>query len=135
MAERSAVAAAVTKMVCAAPATEREIARAMGYPNPGALRAIIAGMAKLPFDRIEPLCRACGADPAPLTRRALEEYAPALARLVADHAGPLLDRDERAVLGVWRRAVPDGGFEIDAEARARLEKLFARLATAMREAA
>ena len=125
MAHDATVAATVVRMVAAAPVTEREIAAAIGYANPGALRAVMSGMAILPFAKIGPLSRACGADPGPLLRIALREYAPELAELVAEHADGPLTVDERALLDRLRDAGNGRALVIDDALLTRFEAFLA----------
>ncbi len=56
--------------------TQREIAQECGFETPNIVTMIKQGATKLPLNRIGPLAKAIGADPAHLLRLAMTEYMP-----------------------------------------------------------
>lgn len=56
--------------------TQREIAEECGFEKPNIITMLKNGSTKVPINRIGPLAKAIGADPAHLLRLAMHEYFP-----------------------------------------------------------
>jgi hypothetical protein len=58
--------------------TNQSVARSLGYPKGNVIAMFRSGDMKLPVNKVEPLARVLGLDPADLLRRVLREYTPDL---------------------------------------------------------
>ena len=105
---RPAVAELVAFHLERSEKTQREIAEEVGFENPNVLSMIKTGDTKLPINRVGPLARALGINPAYLLRVVLLEYSPdtwaPIEQLLTE---PTLTANERALLKSFRRVTND----------------------------
>lgn len=72
----SAVADFIADRLADCDKTQGEIAAECGFDKPNIITMFKNGSTKIPLNRIEPLAKAIGADPAHLLRLVMQEYLP-----------------------------------------------------------
>lgn len=102
--ESITVAELLTEKIQGSGKTEEEIAAAIGYDNPSAIKAFQQGTIKVPIKVVAPLAGVLGIDPAHLLRVVMCQYMPgtwnALAGILG---GDGLTEAEREMLSCYRR--------------------------------
>ena len=79
--------------------TQKEIAKAVGFPKPNILTMLKNGSTPLPINRVGPLAKAVGLDPAFLLRRVMQEYYPDTWSTIEENLGnPILTARERYLI-------------------------------------
>lgn len=102
---KSEVANYVSRMIEKSDKTQREIAIEAGYKKSvNALALIKNGHMKVAVDRVAPLCKACGEDPADLMKLVLQEYIPSVLEVMGSIKGEVITDDEKAIIGLYRSA-------------------------------
>jgi transcriptional regulator with XRE-family HTH domain len=97
------VAEILTLAIDACPKTQKEIAEEVGFPNPNVITMIKQGKTPLPINRIGPLAKAVGLDPAFLLRLTFQEYYPDTWATLEEHLGDsLMTHRERELIKRWR---------------------------------
>ncbi len=73
---RTTVADFIADRLAESDKTQREIAQECGFEKPNIITMFKNGSTKVPLNRIGPLAKAIGADPAHLLRLVMQEYLP-----------------------------------------------------------
>lgn len=82
-----------------------EVYEAVASNRPTVLESIIVGTAKMPINKVAPLAKVLGIDPAFLLRMVMHEYMPeTLAALDDLTPSPILTENERELIKAYRRA-------------------------------
>jgi hypothetical protein len=119
----------VTKRICAlieaSGKSQVEIAEAVGYPRANIIAMFKMGATKVPIAKVGLLAKALDADPAHLTRLALETYTPGAYDAIRECLGELVSRNELEILGAIRSASENGDPKLSRELEESLSKLFA----------
>ena len=92
--------------------TQIEIAEALGYDRPQIITMFKQGRTRVPLNKIGPLARALGADPARMMRLALEEYSKETWEAIADTIGEPVTQNERSILKALREMTNGADYEI-----------------------
>lgn len=92
------------ELIDASGKLHREIAVEVGYPRPNVISMIRTGCFKVPLEKVTPLARALGADPAFMLRLYLEEHEPERLEAIQGALGEILSANERELLAAIRRA-------------------------------
>jgi len=86
---------------------QNEIAFEIGYEKPNIITMFKKGHTKVPINKIGPLARSIGVDPARLLRMALREYAPEMLEAIEDIMGAMITSNEREILASIREVTGD----------------------------
>lgn len=101
--------------------TQKEIAQALGYPNPNIITMFKQGITKVPINKIPKFAEVLGIDPERLLERAMEEYSPQVWESIQSIKGHLVKPNELEIVKLVREAigVKEGADvpELNAEAR------------------
>lgn len=81
-----------------------DLANALNYENHNVITMIRKGRTKLPLDKVAAMASVLQTDPAWLFRKVLGEYAPDTLEAIEVSLGPIVTKNERAMLDAWRRA-------------------------------
>lgn len=104
----SGVAREVTRIVNASDKTQHEIAHELGLERSNIITMFKQGRTKLPLNKVVPLSRACGVDPAKLMLLCLEEYQPGILEALGEALRATVTEDEAALLRSIRHAKQTG---------------------------
>jgi len=83
---------------------QREVAERAGFEKPNMISMMKNAETRVPIERIPALARACGVDPVPFLRTALQEYQPEMWRAMSTHLGQPLTRDEEVLIDAYDEA-------------------------------
>lgn len=86
---------------------QNEIAAELGYERPNIISMFKKGQTKIPINKIAPLAKAIGVDPARLLRMALLEYSPETLVAIEEILGDMVTNNERQILAVIRQETGD----------------------------
>lgn len=92
----------IAALVNISPKKQLEIAEELGYKQPNIITMFKQGRTKVPIGKVGQLAIALGADPAHLTRMALQEYMPETYEAIKHDLGQMLTEDEKRLLEIWR---------------------------------
>lgn len=107
--------------------TQREIAKAAGFPNPNMLTMIKQGDSKLAIDRVVTLAKALDVDAKHLLRLALaQDGSQTTMRVIDDVLGTVVSHNEVGWLEELREASGNSDPVITSRARAALRALFGK---------
>jgi hypothetical protein len=97
--------------------SQASIAASAGYSRPNVISMFKAGKMKIPLERIPAFAKAMRIDPAPLLRVAMQEYFPAIWKILQEHlsADLLVSYDEQHILEVLRTHAGYRGVKIVTE--------------------
>ena len=84
------------------PKTAEEIAHEIGYGTPNVVKLMIAGITKVPIDRIPRLAEALNVEPTQMMRAALEDYAPQMLKALEETFDFMATPNEREIIKVFR---------------------------------
>ena len=94
--------------------TQREIAAEIGYDRPNILTMLKQGTTKIPLNKVAPLARALGVDPAYFIRVVLREYLPDMWDAIQEClGGGIATKNEAAMLAVIRDATKNSNPAMD----------------------
>jgi transcriptional regulator with XRE-family HTH domain len=112
--KRPTVAEFIARSIDASGKSQKEIAKACGWPKPNFVSMLKTGESKLPFDKIGPLAEVLGVEPVYLTWLVMQEYMPDTLRSI-EHAirGVWLTDLERNLIEAYRDLTH--GLQLDAE--------------------
>lgn len=100
----SRVAQEVTRMVNGCEKSQYDISVEMGLQKSNFITMIKQGRTKVPLDKVVPLARACGEDPAKLMLLCIEEYQPALIEALGEAFRATISEEESAIMRSIRHA-------------------------------
>ena len=84
------------------PKTAEEIAQEIGYSNANTVKLMVAGITKVPIDRIPRLAEALNVEPTQMMRAALEDYAPQMLKALEETFDFMASPNEREIIKVFR---------------------------------
>lgn len=88
--------------------TQREIAAECGFETPNIITMFKKGSTKVPMNRIGPLAKALGADPAHMLRLAMQEYMPDTWESIEETLkSTVLTANELKLIRAYREATGD----------------------------
>lgn len=106
------------------PKTHAEIAREMGYRSENALTMMLAGICKVPIDKVPSLAKALNVEPSHMMALALEDYCPAILRAMEETFDTVATPNQREWLKVVRHISGDTDPRMTREIRDILEEHF-----------
>lgn len=97
------VAEFITHQIRVSGKSQVEIASEMGYDKPNIITMFKQGRTRIPLDKVGPLAKALGIDPALLLKKVMGEYMPdTLAALQSVLDGLQLTQNERELITAYR---------------------------------
>lgn len=117
---RMSVAEFIADKLAESDKTQREVAEECGFENPNIITMFKTGTTKLPLNRIGPVARAIGADPAHLLRLVMTEYMPETWEAIENVLqSTVLTTNELELIRAYRKVTGDNdavGVVIDRDA-------------------
>lgn len=105
---RTTVAEFIADKLAECDKTQREIAAECGFEKPNIITMFKTGATKVPLNRIGPLAKAIGVDPAHLLRLVMNEYMPETWEAVENvFQSTVLTANELELLREYRRVTGD----------------------------
>jgi len=102
------IAETLSKAIDRCPKSQKEIAREAGFNKPNIITMLKQGLTPLPINRVGPLARAVGLDPAFLLRLTMKEYNPETWTAIESNLNTLvLTENERQLIKKWRDLTED----------------------------
>lgn len=123
MTTKSKLAERIDALLKISEKNQRQIADEIGYERPNLITMFKQGRSKVPINKVGPLAIALGADPAHLTRMALQEYVPETYEAIKKYLGEPLSENERRILNVIRDESGDTDPHLTESAETKLRKL------------
>lgn len=105
--------------------SQKEIAEAIGYDKPNMLSMVKRGDTRLPIDKVIPLAKALGVDPAGLLVLTLGQYYPDEESELASLFATATTRNERVILQKIRNVTNGSDPEMTPTIERKLEETFA----------
>jgi hypothetical protein len=90
------------------PKTIEEIAHEIGYASPNTVKLMVAGITKVPIDRIPRMAEALNVEPSQMMRAALEDYAPSMLKALEQTFDFMATPNEREIINVFRHLTNRG---------------------------
>lgn len=106
------------------PKMHAEIAREMGYRSENVLTMMLAGICKVPIDKVPSLAKALNVEPTLMMRLALESYCPAVLRAMEETFDTVATPNQQEWLKVVRHISGDTDPRMTREIREILEEHF-----------
>ncbi|MEN3974298.1 XRE family transcriptional regulator [Emcibacter sp. SYSU 3D8] len=106
------------------PKTHAEIAHEMGYRSENVLTMMLAGICKVPIDKVPSLARALNVEPSHMMTLALEDYCPAILRAMEETFDHIATPNQKEWLKVVRHISGDTDPRITPDIRGLLEEHF-----------
>jgi hypothetical protein len=120
------VAELLTAQIAVCSKSQKDIADEMGFSKPNIITMFKKGHTKLPIDRVPEMADAIGLDKGRLMRLALREYFPGMLDAMEDCLAPMVTRNERKLLKVWRESTEGQDPDIDKAQEESLKAGFAQ---------
>lgn len=106
--------------------SQREIAFEIGYEKPNIITMFKQGHTKLPINKVGPMAKALGVDPAYLLRIVINDYMPELLDAIEGVIGLVTTQNEREMVEIIRATTRDRDFAITSSHQKKLLRDFAK---------
>lgn len=106
------------------PKTHAEIAREMGYRSENVVNMMLAGICKVPIDKLPSMAEALNVEPSYVMRLALQDYCPAILRAMEETFDTLATPNQKEWLRVVRHISGDTDPRMTPAIRSLLEEHF-----------
>lgn len=108
------------------PKSQKEIAFEIGYEKPNIITMFKQGLTKLPINKVGPMAKALGIDPAYLLRIVISDYMPEMLDAIEDIIGVMCTNHEREMISIIRSTTKEKDYAIKTQHQRKLLRDFAR---------